>query len=126
MKKLTLNEARQAIKADETIYARLLREPCGDVGFYRPRPTDPQEPHKRDELYIIASGRGTFTCRGERTSFQPGDALYVQRGTEHRFDTFSEDFAAWVIFFGPAPERQVAEQVLSDSLCASGEGRPSG
>jgi mannose-6-phosphate isomerase-like protein (cupin superfamily) len=103
MKTVTLREALRAVAAEESLYARLLVEPCGDLGFYRPRPTDTQHPHVRDELYLIASGRGTFACAGERKSFEPGDALFVPRGVEHRFEDFSDDFAAWVIFFGPAP-----------------------
>lgn len=104
MKKVTLSEALRAVAAEESLYARLITEPCGDLGLYRPRPTDTQGPHLRDELYLIASGRGTFVCGGERTAFEPGDALFVPRAVEHRFEDFSDDFAAWVIFFGPAPE----------------------
>jgi mannose-6-phosphate isomerase-like protein (cupin superfamily) len=102
MKKVTLSEAMGAV-AGGTLYARLFREPSGDLGFYRPRPTDPQKPHVRDEIYIIASGRGTFSCSGQSTAFEPGDALFVPGGTEHRFENFTDDFAAWVVFFGPAP-----------------------
>jgi mannose-6-phosphate isomerase-like protein (cupin superfamily) len=104
MRKVTLSEALRAVAAEESMYARLLGEPCGDLGFYRPRPTDTQHPHVRDELYIVATGRGTFTCAGERASFEPGDVFFVPRGAEHRFEAFTDDFAAWVIFFGPAPE----------------------
>jgi mannose-6-phosphate isomerase-like protein (cupin superfamily) len=104
MKTVTLSEAMRAAAADKSMYARLLREPCGDLGFYRPRPTDTQGPHARDELYLVASGGGTFTCGSERVAFQPGDALFVPRGIEHRFEAFSDDFAAWVVFFGPAPK----------------------
>ena len=104
MKKVTLSEALRAVAAEEGMYARLLIEPCGDLGFYRPRPTDTQGPHLRDELYLIASGRGTFICGGERTSFEPGDVLFVPRATEHRFEDVSDEFAAWVVFFGPASE----------------------
>jgi mannose-6-phosphate isomerase-like protein (cupin superfamily) len=104
MKALTLTAALRAVAAEESMYARLLEESCGDVGFYRPRPTDIQHPHVRDELYIVAMGRGAFTCGGERASFEPGDVFFVPGGVEHRFEEFSDDFAAWVIFFGPAPE----------------------
>lgn len=102
MKKLTLQQAMQAV-TNETIYARLLREPSGDVGFYHPRFNDAQEPHLRDEVYIVARGHGTFMCHGERAPFAPGDAFFVARGTEHRFENFSDDFATWVVFMGPAP-----------------------
>ena len=46
-------------------------------------------------------GTGTFVHDGERTPFGPGDALFVAAGREHRFEDFSDDFATWVIFWGP-------------------------
>ncbi len=37
----------------------------------------------------------------DRVIFGPGDALFVPAGAVHRFEEFSEDFAAWVVFYGP-------------------------
>jgi mannose-6-phosphate isomerase-like protein (cupin superfamily) len=76
-----------------------------DVGLYRPQGRDPQGPHKRDEIYVVATGTGTF-LRGEtRTDCKPGDLLFVPAGVEHRFEAFSADFATWVVFFGDKPGR---------------------
>jgi mannose-6-phosphate isomerase-like protein (cupin superfamily) len=71
------------------------------VGLYAPRGEDDQEPHVQDELYIVASGSGTFTKGAERIPFAPGDVLFVEAGLEHRFEEFSEDFSTWVVFWGP-------------------------
>lgn len=71
------------------------------VRFYAPRGTDEQDPHTRDELYVVARGSGTFINGGERHSFGEGDVLFVSAGEEHRFEGFTEDFATWVIFYGP-------------------------
>jgi mannose-6-phosphate isomerase-like protein (cupin superfamily) len=71
------------------------------VGIYAPRVEDDQTPHSQDELYIIASGSGWFVKGDERTPFQPQDVLFVEAGAMHRFENFSADFAAWVIFWGP-------------------------
>jgi len=68
---------------------------------YAPRETDPQQPHARDELYIVARGTGELVSEGERIGFAPGDALFVAAGRAHRFENFSGDFAAWVVFYGP-------------------------
>lgn len=106
MKHITRSEAMKAVSSGATIYARLLQESSGDIGIYRPRPTDPQEPHTRDEIYIVASGTGTFVCAGQRTAFEPGDVLFVPRGVEHRFENFDDDFATWVIFLGPSAAPQ--------------------
>ena len=71
------------------------------VELYAPRGTDPQQPHARDELYVVVSGSGTFFCGETRTRFAPGDALFVPARAVHRFEDFGDDFAAWVMFYGP-------------------------
>lgn len=71
------------------------------LGLYAPVATDPQRPHEQDELYFVTSGSGTFRHGGESCRFGPGDALFVAAGVEHRFEEFSEDFEAWVVFWGP-------------------------
>jgi mannose-6-phosphate isomerase-like protein (cupin superfamily) len=71
------------------------------VELYAPVGIDKQQPHERDELYIIASGHGTFSRGKELVTFEAGDLLYVPAYVPHRFETFSEDFKTWVIFYGP-------------------------
>ena len=79
------------------------------VELYAPVGTDKQQPHERDELYIIASGHGTFSRGKELVTFEPGDLLYVPAYVTHRFETFSEDFRTWVIFYGPKRPRPASE-----------------
>ena len=50
---------------------------------------------------IIHTGSGVFLRGDERIPFEPGDALFVAAGVEHRFTEFSDDFGAWVVFYGP-------------------------
>ena len=69
--------------------------------LYAPRGDDPQKPHSRDEVYVVASGRGAFIHGGQRTEFGPGDFLFVPAGIVHRFEDFSDDLALWVVFYGP-------------------------
>jgi len=78
-----------------------------ELKLYAPRGSDPQQPHTRDEVYIVTSGHGQFDNGGEVQPFQAGDALFVPAGRQHRFVDFSDDFATWVIFYGPeGGERQ--------------------
>jgi len=70
--------------------------------WYAPKRTDPQTPHDQDELYIVASGTGTFVRNDERVAFGPHDVLFAASGDIHRFEDFSDDFATWVVFYGPA------------------------
>ena len=71
------------------------------VKLYAPRGSDSQTPHSRDEIYVVAQGRGDFMCDGARQSCGPNDVLFVAANVEHRFEDFSEDFAVWVFFYGP-------------------------
>jgi mannose-6-phosphate isomerase-like protein (cupin superfamily) len=70
-----------------------------------PEKIDPQTPHARAELYVIASGSGKFFCDGETTTIASGDVLFVAAGVEHRFENFTDDFSAWVIFFGARTQK---------------------
>jgi mannose-6-phosphate isomerase-like protein (cupin superfamily) len=69
--------------------------------YYAPKGVDRQTPHDQDELYVIASGRGSFVVDGARHPFQPGDVLFAPARAEHRFEGFTDDFATWVVFYGP-------------------------
>ena len=100
MLKLTLTEALARLADEESDYVALIEERKFDLGLYQPVLVDPQTPHARDELYVIASGTGNFVCAGVSRPFAPGDVFFVPAGTEHRFLDFSADFATWVIFFG--------------------------
>jgi len=63
--------------------------------------SDIQQPHAQDELYVVQRGRSAFWLEGERCEVQTGDVLFVPAGAEHRFENFSQDFATWVVFYGP-------------------------
>lgn len=79
----------------QLIHGTLLAE------MYAPRGHDPQLPHTRDEVYIVVAGNGIFMSGTSRQDFGPGDFLFVPAGMVHRFEEFSDDFAAWVMFYGP-------------------------
>jgi mannose-6-phosphate isomerase-like protein (cupin superfamily) len=72
-----------------------------EVRYYAPKGEDRQVPHDRDEFYFVISGQGTYIRGGERVRFEPGDMLFAAAGEEHRFVEFSDDFATWVLFYGP-------------------------
>lgn len=71
------------------------------IEIYQPVKIDHQQPHTRDEVYIVISGSGQFYNDGTTVDFNAGDFLFVPAGKEHRFLDFSEDFSTWVIFYGP-------------------------
>jgi mannose-6-phosphate isomerase-like protein (cupin superfamily) len=87
---------------DDADWRVLFEHGSFELEIYAPRGRDPQEPHDRDEIYVVISGTGTFINGLRRHDFGPGDLLFVPAGTVHRFEEFSDDFATWVIFYGPA------------------------
>ncbi len=82
-------------------FATVLTHGTLSVEVYAPRGTDSQQPHTRDEVYVIIAGTGNFLLSEERRSFEPGDVLFAPAGAVHRFEKFTEDFATWVFFYGP-------------------------
>lgn len=100
--RMTAKKAYQlARNSKDGRYGVLLENGTMELGYYCPIDTDPQNPHTQDEIYIVQTGNGTFVRGDEQIEFAPGDALFVAAGVEHRFIDFSEDFAAWVVFYGP-------------------------
>jgi mannose-6-phosphate isomerase-like protein (cupin superfamily) len=99
---IKLAEAQNAIPtAYGKLYAELFRHGTLTVEIYAPKGVDLQQPHTRDELYIVAAGRGWFVVGGQRFEFSPGDALFAGAGEVHRFEDFTDDLLVWVVFYGP-------------------------
>jgi mannose-6-phosphate isomerase-like protein (cupin superfamily) len=98
---VTLAAARRLKLPEGRRSAEILREGEVEIRFYAPKGRDDQTPHDQDEVYVVASGRGKFRVADRLTPFAPGDLLYVAAHETHRFEDFSEDFAAWVFFYGP-------------------------
>ena len=100
--RITPEKALAAVRAsDDGLYGVLLEHGSMELGYYRPLGSDGQTPHEQDEIYVIHKGSGVFILGDERIAFAPGDALFVPAGVDHRFVEFSDDFATWVIFWGP-------------------------
>ena len=97
----SVREARAAPNEPGRRSALLLARGSMQVRWYAPRGSDPQTPHDQDELYVVWTGTGWFVNGASRERFGPGDVLFVQAGTEHRFEEFSDDLALWVVFYGP-------------------------
>lgn len=81
--------------------AEIIRTGGLEVRYYAPTGSDPQTPHDRDELYVVASGHATFVRGTDRIACGPNDVLFVPAKMQHRFEAFSADFGVWVMFYGP-------------------------
>jgi mannose-6-phosphate isomerase-like protein (cupin superfamily) len=116
--RITLDEALALLPTpDGKRSAAVFEHGTLQVKLYAPRGSDPQSPHTRDEVYVVARGEGWFVI-GELTGEQTGernaelskerrhrfganDVLFAKAGTRHRFENFSDDLAVWVMFYGP-------------------------
>ncbi|MGI8786412.1 MAG: cupin domain-containing protein [Pyrinomonadaceae bacterium] len=67
--------------------------------FFAPRGDDYQTFHEEDEFYVIVRGKGGLIIGDDTFACETGDAFYVPAKTPHHFVNFSDDFAAWAIFF---------------------------
>jgi mannose-6-phosphate isomerase-like protein (cupin superfamily) len=99
--RLTPANALQTLNASGALFAHVFAHGSLSVEIYRPHDRDLQTPHTRDEVYVVISGSGEFVNNGQRQTFVPGEMLFVPAGVEHRFENFSDDFATWVLFYGP-------------------------
>ncbi|MRI02016.1 cupin domain-containing protein [Kriegella sp. EG-1] len=99
--KVELNEALTKLSLKNATFLSVFNHGTLAVEIYKPDQIDYQKPHTRDEVYVIISGSGTFYNNGLNTTFSSGDFLFVKAGHVHRFENFTEDFATWVIFYGP-------------------------
>jgi mannose-6-phosphate isomerase-like protein (cupin superfamily) len=88
-------------KREERKFATVFEHGTLEVEIYTPKDVDRQQPHSRDEVYVIARGKGEFVQGDQRVKFTAGDFLFAPAGVPHRFEKFSKDFATWVMFYGP-------------------------
>jgi mannose-6-phosphate isomerase-like protein (cupin superfamily) len=99
--KISLSGATDAVGRLPEPFVTLMQEDTTRVLLFAPRGEDVQTPHTQDEIYVVMSGGGSFRRGDEIVDFTAGDVLFVPAKVSHRFESFSDDLAAWVIFFGP-------------------------
>jgi len=98
---ISLKQATELLDRQGNVFKELFKHGTLSVEFYKPDKIDLQQPHDRDEVYVVTSGTGIFKNGGKPCAFKPGDFLFVPAGVVHRFENFTDDFATWVFFYGP-------------------------
>lgn len=100
--KVSPDEAlKQLLEQSELPFTVVMKHGTMTIEYFAPQEVDTQTPHKQDEIYIVINGHSKFHRDGENISCRKGDILFVPAGMEHYFENFSDDFATWVIFYGP-------------------------
>ena len=97
----SLEELRQARQEEGRPWHGFVRVPSLSAGLYvlEAGAEDRQEPHDRDELYHVLSGRAVLVAGDERFVAAPGSIFYVRSEVPHRFVEIEEDLEV-LVFFG--------------------------
>jgi mannose-6-phosphate isomerase-like protein (cupin superfamily) len=85
------------------LYLEFLRIPALSAGVYvlPAGGTDPQEPHKEDEVYFVVRGSARMRVGSEEQPVQAGGVIFVAAQVEHRFFNIREELEV-LVFFAPA------------------------
>jgi len=84
-------------------YFEFLRIPAMSAGAYvlPAGGTDPQSPHKEDELYYVVRGKAKMRANAETRTVNAGSIIFVAAAVEHRFYDIDEELVV-LVFFAPA------------------------
>jgi len=84
-------------------YFEFLRVPAMSAGIYKltAGATDPQSPHREDELYFVVRGRARMKAGNEDHAVAAGAVIFIAAGVEHRFYDIEEELSV-LVFFAPA------------------------
>lgn len=88
------------------LYLEFLRVPAMSAGVYvLPKGgTDPQKPHREDEMYYVVRGRARMQIGSDHAAVRPGSVIFVEAELEHRFYDIEEELEV-LVFFAPAEQK---------------------
>jgi len=97
---------RESMVAADARWEAFLERPTLTAGLYRlpAGAEDRQQPHDRDEVYYVISGRATLSVDGNLTDVAPGTVVFVAAGVAHRFIDIEQPLEALVFFSNTEPE----------------------
>ncbi len=101
MDPIHVREVERRLEAGNGGYEIVHTSPGMEIGVYvlvAPEP-DRQQPHDRDEVYVVLAGRGTLQIEGDEIDMKEGDAVFVPAGADHQFVGY-EGLSVLVIFAG--------------------------
>jgi quercetin dioxygenase-like cupin family protein len=83
------NQRTQSAK----LYREFLRVPAMSAGVYvlHAGASDPQSPHKEDEMYYVVRGKARMRVGAEDRAVTQGSVIFVAAGVEHRFYEIEEE-----------------------------------
>jgi quercetin dioxygenase-like cupin family protein len=100
---LQIAQLSESQKKSGKRYFEFLRVPAMSAGMYTLHAggTDPQSPHREDELYYVIRGKARMKAGNEDHLVTAGSMIFVAAGVEHRFYDIEEELSV-LVFFAPA------------------------
>jgi quercetin dioxygenase-like cupin family protein len=85
------------------LYREFVRVPAMSAGVYvlAKGGTDPQKPHREDEMYYVVRGRARMQIGSDHSEVRAGSVIFVEAEREHRFYEIEEELEV-LVFFAPA------------------------
>jgi mannose-6-phosphate isomerase-like protein (cupin superfamily) len=102
MPAIEVEEVKRRLEEGKGGYEIVHVSPGLEIGVYvlvAPEP-DRQEPHADDEVYYVLEGRGMLDIEGTEVPVEPGHAIFVPAGAQHRFTGY-EGLSVLVVFARP-------------------------
>lgn len=95
-----LEDLMTQLEASGSNYLPFLNVPTLRTGLYAlpAGATDGQQPHDKDEVYYVITGRANITTGEEVFAVQPGSVVFVAAHIDHRFHDITEDLQLLVFF----------------------------
>jgi mannose-6-phosphate isomerase-like protein (cupin superfamily) len=92
-------------KTKGKLYLEFMRVPAMSAGVYvLPKGgTDPQKPHREDEMYYVVRGRARMKIGAEDQEVRAGSVIFVEAEADHRFYDIEEELEV-LVFFAPAEQ----------------------
>jgi mannose-6-phosphate isomerase-like protein (cupin superfamily) len=100
-----LDDLNRQRAAKRKLYLEFLRVPAMSAGVYvLPKGgTDPQKPHREDEMYYVVRGRAHMQIGNEHGEVKAGSVIFVEAEVEHRFYDIEKELEV-LVFFAPAEQ----------------------
>ncbi len=100
-----LDDINRQRAAKSKLYLEFLRVPAMSAGVYvLPKGgSDPQKPHREDEMYYVVRGRARMQIGSEHGEVKAGFVIFVEAEAEHRFYDVEEELEV-LVFFAPAEQ----------------------
>jgi len=98
-----LDDLARQRAAKGKLYLEFLRIPAMSAGVYilAKGGTDPQKPHREDEMYYVVRGRARMRIGSEDAEVHTGSVIFVEAEADHRFYDIQEELEV-LVFFAPA------------------------